>query len=973
MVRGESARSATAPSPFSEPADGVLAALNSTRHGLGAAEAGRRLVAVGANVLPETPPPSVYSVFVRQFASPFIYVLLLAAALALLLKEWADAGFIGVVVVLNAAIGTLQEARAERSAHALRQMMTTTARVVRDGDLTEIDAAGLVPGDIVVLASGDKVPADLRLLDCQDLQIDESLLTGESLPVVKDARAVLPADAALAERTNMAFAGALVNRGRGEGVVVATGLSVQIGVLANELAAMAQQEPPLVMRMRRFTHWVAAVMVVVATTFAALEAARGTPLSEVALVAIALAVSAIPEGLPVALTVALAIATRKMAQRHVIVRRMAAVEALGSCTTIATDKTGTVTVNELTATDVVLGGGSLWRVTGAGAAPEGEVIPTQSADAARRGHVVALARAGVLCNEAALIHEESAWTTRGDAVDASLLVFAHKLGITRADALAEAPQVGHLPFESERRFAASRHRFSRPDAEWDELYVKGAVEVVAAMCSAQLGPDDEMPLIPAAVHADAERLAAGGRRVIALARRVLPRGDGASSIEERDLSDLVLLGLVGMLDPPRKGARAAVEACGRAGLRVVMVTGDHPATALAIAHEVGLAGDGDGVVTGQELRRAGEAAGSAGVDELVSRTRVFARVEPAQKLDIVASLIRAGELVAVTGDGANDAPALRRAHVGVAMGRGGTDVAREAADLIVADDDFSSIVAGIEEGRVAYGNIRKVISLLVSTGAGELVLFLLALATGMAPPLTAVQLLWLNLVTNGIQDVALAFEPAEGNEMHRPPRPPSEGVFNALMLERIAVAAGVIGAGAFGAFRLLIDAGWDLSAARNGVVLLMVFFENVMVLNSRSETESIFRIGLKGNRFLVLGTLAALSIHVSAMHWSFAQQTLRLGPLPAYAWAWMLLVSTTLLIAVELEKMVRRNRPHRAPRSASSAWRSRPRHARFQAPRHLLHKSALVAFGSSRTRGSAHASVQSTSGLALPAQVGERP
>ncbi|MDA8297018.1 MAG: HAD-IC family P-type ATPase [Actinomycetota bacterium] len=451
---GDLRDSASVVSPFIEPAERVLRALGSTRHGLGAAEAGRRLAAVGANVLPETPPPSAFTVFVRQFASPFIYVLLLAAGLALLLKEWADAGFIGVVVVLNAAIGTLQEARAERSAHALRQMMTTTARVVRDGDLAEVDAAELVPGDIVVLASGDKVPADLRLLDGQDLQIDESLLTGESLPVVKDARAVLPADAALAERTNMAFAGAFVNRGRGEGVVVATGLSVQIGVLASELAATAQQEPPLVMRMRRFTHWVAAVMVVVAATFAALEAARGTRLSQVALIAIALAVSAIPEGLPVALTVALAIATRKMAQRHVIVRRMAAVEALGSCTTIATDKTGTVTVNELTATDVVLPGGSLWRVTGAGAAPEGELIPAQSGDAVRRDDVVALARAGALCNEAALIRGDSNWATHGDAVDASLLVLAHKLGITRADALAEAPQVAHLPFESDPDIAA---------------------------------------------------------------------------------------------------------------------------------------------------------------------------------------------------------------------------------------------------------------------------------------------------------------------------------------------------------------------------------------------------------------------------------------------------------------------------------------------------------------------------------------
>lgn len=911
--------------PFTVPGESVLAALGSSRRGLGAADAARRLVEAGPNVLPEAPLPGVVTVFVRQFASPFIYVLLAAAALSVLLREWADAGFIGAVVVLNAVIGTLQEARAERSAHALRQMITTTSRVVRDGDLIEIDAAAIVPGDIVLVASGDKIPADLRLLDCQDLHVDESLLTGESLPVSKDAEAILPADAGLAERANMAFAGALVGRGRGEGVVVATGLSAQIGLLAAELAGLAEQEPPLLMRMRRFTHWVAAVMLVVAVVFAALEAARGMPLSEVALVAIALAVSAIPEGLPVALTVALAIAMRRMAQRHVIVRRMAAVEALGSCTTIATDKTGTLTVNELTATDVVLPGGSRWSVTGAGAIPLGEAIPLEGADAGRWGQVAALARAGALCNEAVLMREDSGWAHHGDAVDVSLLVLAHKLGITRPDALAEARPVAQVPFESERRFAASRHRISSSAGERDELYVKGAVEAVAQRCSSQLGPGGEEPLDVEAAHSDAGRLAVEGRRVIALARRSLQAGDGDDLLGEEHLCDLVLLGLIGMLDPPREGARDAVAACDGAGLRVVMVTGDHPATALAIARQVGLAGDGDEVVTGLDLRRAETAAGSSGLDDMVARSRVFARVEPAQKLDIVASLIRAGELVAVTGDGANDAPALRQAHVGVAMGRGGTDVAREAADLIITDDDFSSIVAGIEEGRVAYANIRKVISLLVSTGAGELVLFLLALATGMAPPLTAVQLLWLNLVTNGIQDVALAFEPAEGHEMRRSPRPPTEGVFNALMLERIAVTASVIGVAAFGAFRVLVDAGWSIDASRNAVVLLVVLFENVMVLNSRSETESFFRIGVKGNRFLMLGTLTALSLHVAAMHWGPTQNLLGLASLPAHTWAWMVLIAASLLLAVELDKAVARRRHHDPP--ARGAAQCSPRAA----------------------------------------------
>lgn len=896
--------------PFAEPREHVLTTLDSTRRGLATAEAARRLRQTGPNVLPEAPLPSIASVFARQFASPFIYILLAAAALSTALREWADAGFIGAVVVLNAVIGTLQEARAERSAHALHQMMTTRARVVRDGDLTEVDAADLVPGDVVMLSSGDKVPADLRFLDCQDLQIDESLLTGESLPVGKIADAVFPVDTGLAERANMAFAGALVTRGRGEGIVVATGLAVQIGVLAVELNGLSEQEPPLLTRMRRFTHWVAAVMAVVAVVFAAIEAARGTPLSEVALVAIALAVSAIPEGLPVALTVALAIAMGRMAKRHVIVRRMAAVEALGSCTTIATDKTGTLTVNELTATDVVLPGRSRWSVSGAGAIPVGQVAPLTASEITRLDQVTALARSGALCNEAALMREDSGWAHRGDSVDVGLLVLAHKLGVTRPEALAEAPPLAQIPFESERRFAASRHRvLEGTSAPRDEIYVKGAVETVLEMCSSQLGAHGEEPLAAREIHEEAERLASAGRRVIALARGILRGEEGDGQLESGQLRELAFIGLVGLIDPPRPAARQAIAACDSAGLRVVMVTGDHPTTALAIAREVGLAHHTSDVVTGRDLRRVAEDAGSAGLDDLVAHARVFARVEPSQKLEIVASLIRSGELVAVTGDGANDAPALRHAHVGVAMGRGGTDVAREAADLIITDDDFSSVVAGIDEGRVAYGNIRKVIGLLIATGAGELVLFLLAMITGMPAPLTAVQLLWLNLVTNGIQDVALAFEPAEGDEMRHAPRPPTEGVFNALMLERIGVAALVIGAAAFGAFRVLIDAGWSLDASRNAVVLLMVLFENVMVLNSRSETASFFHTGVAGNPFLMLGTLAALGLHVIAMHWGPTQGLLGLASVPAHTWAWLGLIASGLLVAVEVDKVVIRRRP----------------------------------------------------------------
>ncbi len=497
---------------FAQPADLVLKELGSERRGLSRSEAAVRYARFGPNVLPEPPVPSVAAVFGRQFLSPFIYVLFGAAALSVASAEWSDAGFIGAVVALNAVIGTVQEARAERSARALRQMVTTTARVARDGDLVEIGADAVVPGDVLVLAPGDKVPADVRLLDSQDLHTDESLLTGESVPVGKHATEVLALSTGLADRVNMALAGTFVTRGRAEAVVVGTGASTEVGVLASQLATRRESEAPLLGRMRRFTHWVAAVMVVVAVGFAVIEAARGTPWREVALIAIALAVSAIPEGLPVAMTVALAVAVRRMAHRHVIVRRMAAVEALGSCTTIVTDKTGTLTVNELTAAAVVLPGGSRWDVTGAGTVPEGEAVPKQPGDEARRQELVGLARSVALCNEAVLAREDGAWVHHGDAVDVGLLVLARKLGVSQAAARAAFSLVARIPFESERRFMASLHELEEGEPGAAQVvHVKGAVETVLAMCTRQRGPGGDVPLAFEEVVADAESLATRGR------------------------------------------------------------------------------------------------------------------------------------------------------------------------------------------------------------------------------------------------------------------------------------------------------------------------------------------------------------------------------------------------------------------------------------------------------------------------------
>ncbi len=886
-------------------AEELLARLASTRRGLTSPEAAERLARYGGNVLPEARPPHPLVLFLRQFLSPFIYVLLFATALSVYIGHWADAIFIAAVLLLNSVIGTVQEHRAENSALALRNLVTSTARVVRDDDVVELPAADVVLGDVLLLSSGDKVPADVRLLESAGVLVDESILTGESLAAGKDAAQLLPPDADLAERSNCAFAGTLVTHGRAEGLVVATGSATVLGTLAGALVGRDETEPPLVTRMRQLTLWVAAVVAVAAVAVGAVEMARGAALHQALLLAVALAVSAIPEGLPVAMTVALAIGTARMARRHVIVRRLVAVEALGSCTVIASDKTGTLTVNELTVTRLAVPGLEPCEVTGAGAVPAGEVEVPGDDPRARR-LVEQLALAAVLCNEGSLAHRDGSWVHHGDAADVALLVLGRKLGLTQPEALATRPIVGMLPFEPERRFAASLH-----ESEGGLVVaVKGAVERVLGMCDRMATVGGERPLDPGALVEVAEGLAADGHRVLAVAggtRRSRPPGDASGPLLEEDLTGLCFFGLVGMSDPVRPDARESIAACRRAGVGVDMITGDHPVTALAIARDLDLAQDADAVVSGRMLRHA-QQRGEKAFDDLVTKSRVFARVEPEQKLQIVRALTRRGHVVAVTGDGANDAPALRQAHVGVAMGRGGTDVAREAAELIVTDDKFASIAAGVEEGRVAYGNVRKVVQLLVATGAGEVVLVLLAVVSGVALPVLAVQLLWLNLVTNGIQDVALAFEPAEGDEMRRPPRAADEPVFNRLMLERLLVVALVMGVLAFAMYRVLLDQGWAVTEARNSVVLLLVLFENVLALSARSETRSLLSTGLGGNRILLVGVLGALAVHLVAMHLPATQRLLGLGPVPPTHWLTLAALVLVLLLAVEADKLVVRRR-----------------------------------------------------------------
>jgi len=865
----------------------VLAALNSTDGGLTEDEAASRLNEYGPNRLPEKLPTAPWKFVLRQFASPLIYILGVAAVVSVFIGDVKDAGFILAVLVINAAIGSYQEWKAERSSDALKKLLKIQAAVSRGNDVRDLSAEDLVPGDVVWLESGNRVPADLRLLSAHGLEIDESLLTGESLPSTKDPAAIGAGNDPVGDRLCMAFAGSTVTLGRAKGIVVATGIATHVGQIALDVVASDGGKPPLIGRMERFTKAIAVVTLVLAVFTGGLGVLLGgLPPAEMFLFAVALAVSVIPEGLPVAMTVALAIAVTRMSKRGVIVRKLTAVEGLGSCTLIATDKTGTLTVNELTVREIRLVSGETLGTTGEGFIPEGEIL--FGGEPVVHGKLAGLddlAMSGILCNEAILHHRDGTWEWRGDAVDIALLCLGHKIGLRKESSLDANPQINDIPFEPERQYAAT---FNSVDGGV-KSFVKGAPERVLAMCE-DTGRSREL-------ENQAIEMASRGLRVIAIASGNV-NGGMDSSTTPAEPENLTFLGFVGMLDPLRAGAREAICTARGAGVSVTMITGDHRATALAIARELDLAETEEQVLAGPEMIGKTDAE----LEALIAEVRVFARVAPRQKLEIVEAARRAGQFVAVTGDGVNDAPALRNANIGVAMGKSGTDVAREAADMVISDDDFTTIVAGIEEGRIAYDNIRKVIFLLISTGAAELVLMGLAITTGLPLPLLPVQILWLNLVTNGIQDVALAFEPGEGDVLKRKPRTPGEPVFNRLMIERTVVSALVFGGIGFGAFHWMIREDWATADARNALLLMMVLFENFHIGNCRSETRSAFLISPFRSPLLLAAAASAFLIHVMAMHVPFMQGMLGTAPVSLSSWAVLAALALLIVPTMELHK-----------------------------------------------------------------------
>lgn len=855
----------------------VLQRNESTFEGLSNEEHKKRLAAHGPNRLPKGKKISLVEIILHQFASPLIYVLVAAAIFSLFLKEYSDAFFIGLILLINAVMGTYQEWKAESGAQALQAMIKVQARVRRNGKLRLVDAEDLVPGDVVLLESGHTVPADLRLVESINLSIEEALLTGESVAVRKEANDMSEAEATLGDRHNMAFAGTMVNSGRGLGLVVATGTQTEIGKIAGQLHGMKASKAPLVLRMERFAKKISIIVLVACALLGVEGYFRGIPLEEVFFFMVAIAVSAIPEGLPIAMTVALSIGTSRMAKRNVIVRKLTAVEGLGSCTMIATDKTGTLTVDQQTVRKLVLPGNEVSEVSGQGYNGEGEI----SFNVATNEQVEGLIEAVTLCNEAALSLEGDGWQHNGDAVDVALLALSYKYNSSPARWKENVQIIKQVPFESALKYAAV---YYRKEGRL-HLAVKGATEVLLEHCRSEKEDWEKK----------ANAYAAEGYRILAVATAEV------ESVNEQ-LPDLNMLGLLALIDPPRQEVRQAIAECHAAGVSVCMITGDHPATALAIARQLNLATEADQLITGKELAQF--SSNTAEFAEAIRNKRVFARVSPEQKQQIVSALQSIGHFVAVTGDGVNDAPALKSANIGVAMGYG-TDVAKDVAGIIVTDNNFASIAAGVEEGRYTYANLRKIIYLLISTGAAEILMIGLALGFNTPLPFLPVQLLWLNLVTNGIQDVALAFEKGEKSLMQQKPRKPKEGIFNQMMVTETLVSAAAMTAICFGLwYHLLYNLEMEEFGARNIVLLLMVLLQNFHVMNCRSETQSLFRIPFSNNYVLLIGILAAQGIHIASLHIPVMQGLLSLQPVTLAEWWKLLLTASIILVVMEAFKII---------------------------------------------------------------------
>lgn len=869
--------------------------------GLTEAEARLRLAQYGPNRL--TPPKRRGPLLrlLMQFHNILLYVMMGAAVITSLLGHWIDTGVLMMAVVINAIIGFIQEGKAESALDAIRAMLSPHATVIRDGQRREIDAADLVPGDRVVLASGDRVPADLRLVDVRDLRIEEAALTGESLPVEKTAEAVA-ADAPLGDRYGMAYSGTLVVYGQASGIVVTTGTATELGKINQMLSGIRNLSTPLLRQVDRFGRVLAlAILGVSAATFVLGTLWRDHSPAEMFMMVVALAASAIPEGLPAIMTVTLALGVQRMARRNAIIRRLPAVEALGSVTVICSDKTGTLTRNEMTVQRVVCIG-HVFDVGGVGYAPVGDVsIDGRIIDPEHYPALAMAIRAGVLCNDARLNEDDGLWRIEGDPTEGALLVLGGKTGFTQHLGDAAWPRLGVIPFESQHCFMATYHRDS--DSEpW--IFVKGAPERILDMCGAQLGHDGERPLDVDYWRRMATDTAAQGLRLLALAcKRAEPQGERLCFADMK--SGYVLLALVGIIDPPREEAMRAVGECHHAGIRVKMITGDHAETARAIGAQLAI-GVGKPAITGAEVSVMDDAT----LRRVAMEVDVFARAAPEHKLRLVQALQDDGQVVAMTGDGVNDAPALKRADVGVAMGMKGTEAAKESADMVLADDNFATIAIAVREGRAVYDNLKKFILFMLPTNGGEALVVIAAILFELALPLTPAQVLWINMVTSSTLGLALAFEPAEHGIMNRRPRPPTEALLSGFFVWRVLMVSVLMMTGALGLFLWELNAGTSIEVARTMAVNAVVVAEMFYLVNSRFILQPVMsRAGLTGNRYILLAIAACIPLQIAYTHMPAMQAVFDSTGLTLLEWGKVLAAGLLVFSVAELEKfVVRRTR-----------------------------------------------------------------
>ncbi len=874
----------------------VFERLQSGENGLAESDAKERLVKYGFNKLTEEAKIKKIKIFIHQFASPLIYILLISGIVAIILGEYIDAGVIFGVLMLNAVIGFIQEYKAEQSVRALKRMLVPKARVVREGREKEINSEEIVPGDIVLLASGSKVPADIRLIHTIELHVNESMLTGESIPVIKIASPIKQDSLPPGDQKNMAFMGTIVVSGRGKGIVVETGGKTVLGSIAQEVKKIGVVKAPLQEKIHNFAKAIGIVVIAASILLFLAGLLLGESLKQMFMTAVAAAVATIPEGLPIVVTVALAVGVSRMARQNAIIRSLPAVETLGSTTVIGSDKTGTLTKNEMTV-KVVFDGERAYRITGTGYEPEGEVLLAwEKIEAKTLKNLQMIFRIGLLCNESNLYEEDGQFKIDGDPTEGALIVSAIKAGLNPEEERERYPQIAIIPFESERRYMATLHRHGNKKF----IFVKGAPEKILEMCTKCMIREE---LRIKEILNYAHLFAKEGMRVLGMAYKEVPFE--VEEITHQDVEgNLIFAGIQGMIDPPRPEVIEAINGCKKAGIRVAMITGDHATTASTIAKMLGITAEETKVLTGKEI----EVMSDHELFEKVKNIQVFARVSPQHKLRIVQQFKKHGEIVAVTGDGVNDAPALKAAHIGIAMGRSGTDVAKEAADMILTDDNFASIFNAVKEGRIVFDNIRKVTFFLIPTGIAAILSIFGTIILGLPIPYVPAQLLWINLVTNGLQDVALAFEPGEKGIIERPPRDPKEGLMNRLLVERTILVGLLISVGVVYNFVLTLNEGVSLEKARTVAVTTMVFFQFFQAWNSRSELESIFKISPLSNPFLFYSMIAAFLaqlsiIYVPALQWVFRTEPITLGE-----WVNILIVSLTVIIVVELDKWNRRKK-----------------------------------------------------------------